>query len=267
MIEHLLYKALFELSSDRSDFLSRLFSRAIPPQTRPRQTLAEIFNALTAAKSDPALRDRNFNAIWNHLTVAHQFRLSAADRSLMSKVFNAFFSCGPQMDFHCLNPGGGFGAGLTYSELLQQTDATGRNRSFLADEQSFLYVQSMQRRNSIIPVVGDFAGPKALRAVGGFLRSHNSTVSAFYLSNVEDYLFPEIRLWRAFYENVATLPMTESSLFIRVAQQAQYARLVNLPQRSGEWVTLLSPMKEFMSNYQAGRVITINDAMRLSRLP
>src|SRR5262249_51372337 len=30
MLEHLLYKALFELSSDRADFLSRLFSRKRP---------------------------------------------------------------------------------------------------------------------------------------------------------------------------------------------------------------------------------------------
>ena len=28
--EHLLYKAMFELSNDRADFLSRLFSRARP---------------------------------------------------------------------------------------------------------------------------------------------------------------------------------------------------------------------------------------------
>ena len=40
----------------------------------------------------------------------------------------------------------------------------------------------------LVPVVGNFAGPKALRDVGQYIREHGGTVSAFYLSNVEQYL-------------------------------------------------------------------------------
>ena len=46
----------------------------------------------------------------------------------------------------------------------------------------------MHAKNLIVPVVGNFAGPQALRAVGSFLRDRGATVTAFYLSNVEGYL-------------------------------------------------------------------------------
>ena len=38
-------------------------------------------------------------------------------------------------------------------------------------------------------VIGDFAGPKALRAVGRWVRAHDAKIDALYVSNVEQYLF------------------------------------------------------------------------------
>ena len=65
-----------------------------------------------------------------------------------------------------------------------------------------------------MPVVGNFSGPKAIRAIGTYVRSRGATVAAFYVSTVEPYLkrdgsFP------AFCANVATLPMDDASVFIR----------------------------------------------------
>src|SRR5215813_4457961 len=42
---HLMYKALFELSKDRSEFVSRLFSRKRPSGLSTKSTASEIFNA------------------------------------------------------------------------------------------------------------------------------------------------------------------------------------------------------------------------------
>ena len=49
---HLMYKALFELSTDRADFVSRLFSLRRPPGLGRKSTAQEIF----AAYADPKLR-------------------------------------------------------------------------------------------------------------------------------------------------------------------------------------------------------------------
>ena len=74
--------------------------------------------------------------------------------------------------------------------------------------------EGFQSRNLVVPVVGDFGGPKAIRAVGHYLKSRGGTVGAFYLSNVEQYLYQDGK-WDAFCRNVATLPLDQSSTFIR----------------------------------------------------
>ena len=72
----------------------------------------------------------------------------------------------------------------------------------------------MEQRNLIVPLVGDFAGPKALRSVARYLDLHHATVSVFYTSNVEQYLFRG-DLWQRFYSNVGALPIDARSTFVR----------------------------------------------------
>jgi hypothetical protein len=92
--------------------------------------------------------------------------------------------------------------------------ATRSERTYLASEETFAFVKSLHARNLIVPVVGDFAGPKALRAVGAYLRDRGATVSAFYVSNVEMYLHRN-GVWPAFCANVAAMPLDAASTFIR----------------------------------------------------
>lgn len=63
-----------------------------------------------------------------------------------------------------------------------------------------------------------------MRAVGTWLRERGARVNAFYLSNVEQYLFPgrgysasADEPWAHFYASVATLPLDSTSRFIRSA--------------------------------------------------
>jgi hypothetical protein len=102
----------------------------------------------------------------------------------------------------------------TFGSLMTEHDGTGVNRGWLGSEAAFQRVRDYQTRNLIIPIVGDFAGTKALAAVGGYLREHGAHVSAFYASNVEQYLFQN-RVSANFYDNVAGLPTAENSMFIR----------------------------------------------------
>src|SRR5919197_197973 len=47
MLQHLMYKALIELSADRADFLSRLFARQRPENIGPESTPEELFKAFS----------------------------------------------------------------------------------------------------------------------------------------------------------------------------------------------------------------------------
>jgi hypothetical protein len=74
-------------------------------------------------------------------------------------------------------------------------------------------MKDFETRNLLVPVVGDFGGSKAIRAVGAYLKAHHAIVSAFYLSNVEQYL-TRANTETNFLCNVATLPLDDSSTFI-----------------------------------------------------
>jgi hypothetical protein len=87
------------------------------------------------------------------------------------------------------------------------------NRGVLATEEAWAAMKDFETRNLLVPVVGDFGGTKAIRAVGKYLKERGVVVSAFYLSNVEQYL-NRSGTEQAFLCNVARLPLDETSTFI-----------------------------------------------------
>jgi hypothetical protein len=117
--------------------------------------------------------------------------------------------------------GGGFGGGGgrnggnggTYAIIQALDDGAGVNRGFLANEANWLAMKDFEARNLLVPVVGDFGGTKAIRVAGAYLKEKGAMVSAFYLSNVEQYLV-RAGTEDAFLCNVASLPLDESSTFI-----------------------------------------------------
>ena len=95
-----------------------------------------------------------------------------------------------------------------------QTDVGRAELSYLSTEEKFTFLKDLQARNLVVPVVGNFGGPKAIRAVGAWLKQRGVTVTAFYVSNVEQYLRQD-GLSQAFCANVAALPVDDESVFIR----------------------------------------------------
>jgi hypothetical protein len=93
-------------------------------------------------------------------------------------------------------------------------DGAGQERTYLASDENFTRVKTLQMANLIVPVVGDFAGAKALSTIGGFVKDRNAVVSAFYVSNVEQYLQGN-GVWPKFCANVAAMPLDSTSIFIR----------------------------------------------------
>ena len=103
---------------------------------------------------------------------------------------------------------------------MEATDGNGEGRSYLATEDRFTELKELESKNLIVPVVGNFAGPRAIRAVATYLREHHGLVSAFYLSNVEQYLRMD-GIWADFCANAATLPIDETSMFIHSTRNPQ----------------------------------------------
>jgi hypothetical protein len=266
MVELLLYKALFDMSPNRADFVSNLLSRVRPAGLDTKTTAAALFTAYENAKVDPDLAAKNLAAIKAYMT-KHGYELTSEDIKNIEKVHDVFSRGGPSINYYFASPaptGLGPSRGGTYTRLMNTADATGRNSSFLAAEESYLYVREMQRKNLIVPLVGDFAGPAVIRNIARYLNERKATVGVFYISNVETYLSDPQK--QTFYENVATLPVDSSSMFIR--------HILGVPARGLSWwrpgmtnVSTVAPMSEFISQIKSGRRPTFQEIVRETKDP
>jgi len=214
----LMYKALFEMSADRNEFIARLFSKPKQAGLSASTPVGELMNAYWSLESSPTSDyNTNLQAIKDYLTKSpHTLPLTNDDLQGIEYVYYQFYWFGPTLSYNSSNSNG-FGGGrnmATYDDLMRAVDIKGLARSYLATEESFKFLQDLHRRNMLVPIVGNFGGPKALRAVGQYVREHGSTVGAFYLSNVEQYLRQD-GIWTAFCASVASMPLTETSTFIR----------------------------------------------------
>jgi hypothetical protein len=216
---HLMYKALFELSKDRADFVELLFNKKRPDGLSEKSTAAELANAFWDVTTSPEpVYKANLQRIQDHLTKTRGLPLSQDDLAGIEYIYWHFWWDGMRINYNSSSPNGGNGRGgnsmSMYGDLMLLTDGAGVSRYYLSSEESFRFLKDLEERNMLVPVVGNFAGPKALRAVGKYVRDHGATVSAMYLSNVEQYLNQD-GIWGYFCANVATMPLDEKSTFIR----------------------------------------------------
>src|SRR5262245_43344765 len=205
MLEHLMYKTVFEMSENRIDFVSILFSRKRPAELSVDSPVRAIFQAYATIPADPMLAEEHLKEIMRRLKTGHHFPLTPEDETRIRAIYLTFLREGV-MNFSAsfLSPG--------YAALMTTTDGAGKNWSYLATKESYDRVRALHQKNLIVPLVGDFAGPKAIRLTGQYLKEHGTTANVFYISNVEDYLQ---HAWSAYASNVASLPVDTSSVFIR----------------------------------------------------
>jgi hypothetical protein len=228
---HLMYKALFELSKDRAEFVSRLFSKKRPEGLDAKSTVGEIFSAFANMETSEELYKQNLKDILDLLGTRHGFDLSADDRQGIEYVYHAFYWYGPGLTYSSTGGRGGRNQ-PNYADLMVAADGSGKARGYLATEENFGVLKNLETKNLLVPVVGNFAGPKAIRAIGKYLKEKEAVVSAFYLSNVEQYLNQD-GIWYSFCGNVATLPLDESSTFIRSVRGGGYGRSFGLDSALG----------------------------------
>jgi hypothetical protein len=257
----LVYKALFELSADRAEFASRLFSRPRPPNLDTTSTAFQILQSLGTATKDSTLFLKNLAEVKDRLLKTHGFPLTKPELESVEYLYWWFYNAGPNLRYN-MNQGGGYGRFPTYLMLMTETDGTGEQRAYLANEKTFRVIKEMEEKNLILGVTGDFTGPKALRAVGDWVRARHATITAFYVSNVEFYLYRQLDDWRKFYENVKALPIDESSTFIRSLSQGYNFRPGS---PNGPQAELLCSIPVLLKAYADGKINGYMDMINLSK--
>jgi hypothetical protein len=213
MLLHLLYRASFEEAQSRAHFAALLLGRA-HDTARTNAADATIDQVLEAASKGEATPEtfKAANGALMKRVKGYGVKLSAEDEKGIEKMHKTFFDeqLGIRFELHEKN-------GRTYPtlrELLKTQSPSGKTGGFLAKEDSFRFLQEMQRAGKIVPIVGDFAGDHALAQLASYLKSESKTVGVFYVSNVEQYLL-EPKIWKKWVRNVKALPKTEKALFLR----------------------------------------------------
>jgi hypothetical protein len=229
-LQLLMYKALFEMADNRADFVSLLFSRKRPAGLDANTSVADLFKAVAQAKADPQVYAATLQAIKDRLLRQHRFALSADDQQKIEYIFNVFYRGGPRMDY-------GFASTApnpfvpSYHMLAVTNDGRGKNWVYLAREDSYRRIRDMQLKNLIVPLVGDFTGSKAIKAVSQYVKERGSTVSVFYISNVEDYIQPN---WPAYLANLAVVPVDNQTLLIRF-EPYNFTTLAKIQDVTPQW--------------------------------
>src|SRR5215475_5834547 len=104
MLQHLFYKALVEMASDRADFLARLFSRERPYGIDGLWTAGDLFDAYSEVVPSQELYQKNLADIKKWLTDRHGFTLTADDLRGIEYVASAFFAEGPDLRYSFPSP-------------------------------------------------------------------------------------------------------------------------------------------------------------------
>lgn len=263
LIQHLLYKAIVEMSEDRGDFLARLFSRPRPAGLDESSSSQALFDAYDEVAASEPLFQKNLAETENWLVERHGFPLMPDDLRSLEYVYRAFYVEGPALrySFPRQRPGRTF---PTYAELMMAVDLSGVNHSYVASEQNFRTLRDFERGNLLVPIVGDFGGDHAIRAVGRYLTEHGATVNYFYTSNVEQYLFQN-EAFRRYYSSVATLPLDEKSTVIRAYFDAGFLYPPGIITSDLHSVQRLESIPSLLNAFGAGEIRTYNDVVERSR--
>src|SRR5262245_45921170 len=247
----LLHKALFEMSNDRADFVANLFSRRRPAGLDANTSAKALMAAFSSAPSEGL--GKNVEAVKGVLA-KHGFTLNSDDLARISFTQQTFNRGGLSITAEYSSPGSPGGIPVTFTDLMTATDKNGQAWSFLSSEAAYRYVRELHRKNLIIPLVADFAGPTTIRKVADYLKQRNSTVTVFYLSNVEYYLNGPTM--KACQSNLSTLPIDSTSMLIRWSPRPTIPSVPWYTLDMGPVVSILSPISDLVELHKANKAPT-----------
>ena len=217
LLHHLLFKALFMMSRNRAEYMSLMFGKPVPAHLKDwnKRSLKELIEYIDRTPSDAKLYEKYRTEI-KQLITKFGFNLSDREHEAIQRIYQAFYQSGMEVRYVIRDrpmPSNRYFP--SYRSILLETDLNNQQRNYLATEDSYQFLKKMQDQNLIIPVTGDLAGEHAVRAIGKYLQETGEKVSAFYVSNVEFYLWRQSGSFERFVQNLKSLPITDKSVIIR----------------------------------------------------
>ena len=217
LLHHLLFKSLFMMSRNRAEYLALMFGKPVPAKLKDwnNRSLKELIEYIDRTPSDAKLYEK-YRADIKLQINKFGFNLSDRDHEAIQRIYQAFYQSGMEVRYVIRDrpmPSNRYFP--SYRSILLETDLNNQQRNYLATEDSYQFLKKMQEQNLIIPITGDLSGEHAVKAVGKYLQETGEKISAFYVSNVEFYLWRQSGSFERVVQNLKSLPITDKSVIIR----------------------------------------------------
>ncbi|MFN2564063.1 MAG: hypothetical protein ABR499_03520 [Gemmatimonadaceae bacterium] len=261
LLQQLLFKAVFTRTRNRAEYLALLFGRPMPRDWQ-RWDGSSIEDLVAWVDSTPPSPNAAAAAQETVLSTVKTFDvpLDARDLETISRFHRTFIDAGLDLRYtsHNRPPRAYY---PTYRQLLLERDLTGKQGSYLSSEADYRFLKSLQDRNLVIPVVGDLAGEHALVSIGQLIAERGEKISAFYTSNVEQYLMRDGVSFDRFAANLRRLPRDSRSVIIRSYFGGGFYRQHPNTVPGYYSTQLLQTLESFVAEHEAGGYQTYRDVV------
>ncbi len=250
---HLLFKAIFHESRTRVEYLAMLCGRT-PPADAAAWGSATPDKITAYVNGAPRADAAALHARLERVVRGFGVPLSAEDLKTIAGFHGRFIEAGLGLRFESTGrpPQWNY---PTYGQMIVDRDSAGRQANFLATEDGYQVVRDLQARDAVIPVVGDLSGASAIVKIGKAIAARNEKLSAFYVSNVEFYLFREGTFGR-FAANLRQVPHAGNAVLIR----SFFNRMGLAPTRPGDnSMSALQGVDDLLRGIDAGKIRTYGD--------
>ncbi len=235
LLEHLVFKLAFSQARDPLDYLCLLFGRrrpAAPAAAADAKALVAQLHAQPLdedqAASFSAFVLQAFRARWSQDSKA----LSRVKRLLgelvrrQLKVTSVSERCLANLDKI-----------PDFEEVITATTPEGFNFHYLTDAERFGYVKALHGQDAIVPLLGNVVSPRGIAAARSVVEAAGLTLSAVYLSNLEEFLLQRYiiaedrivarpnpkgafegapgRSWHELLDQLSALPCDDDAVLIR----------------------------------------------------
>ena len=249
MLMHLMFKALFQRSVNRLDYLARWTGRITPADVRAWDG-APIDSILVRVDSLPVDSSGAETDSLIATVGGYGIPFVMVDTATIRRFHNEFVRQGLDLRFTSTGRAPRFYY-PTLRQLILERDLEGNRASYLATEESWRFLKDLEARDRVIPVTGDLAGSKAFRSISREIAVRKLRVSALYVSNVEMYLWRD-GSFRTFAENAVDLPRDEHSVIIRSFFGGGFGQSHPLNQPDHVSTQLVQTLDDFARRKEAG---------------
>lgn len=192
LLEHLMFKLLFERAETPAEYLGLLLSRDLGSSHAVGSEPEAVVAAVEKCPVSPELFRTNL--AWLRTEMSDRWPLTDLHRNRIDRLYGEFFR--RQLDITNVD------AETTENldeianlrDVISARTSHGINLHFLTDAERYAVVRQLQRDDRVIPLLGNLGSGETTDRINELLRAYGESISTFYVSNIEEHVLQRYRI-------------------------------------------------------------------------